>query len=149
MDMEDSFEFMTKIVQRKAWTPDFYATLQQQMPAEYGAIDYTTAFYKWANSFTAEFPDLVEERKETILNSEKVKLDGIQGIVDKLVEHLDPQNKAILLEWAAENVNELKLTFPNKLNLDMELLMAYDPQPIMPFGQEQTEQPAPFGNNEV
>jgi hypothetical protein len=39
----------------------------------------------------------------------------------------------------------------------MELLMAYDPQPVMPFGQEfgqteqeQTEQQAqPFGSNEV
>lgn len=157
MDMEESFEFMTKIVQRKAWTPDFYATLQQQMPAEYGAIDYMTAFYRWANSFIAKFPDLIDERKETILNSEKVKLDGIQGIVDKLVSHLDPQNKGVLLEWAAENVNELKMTFPNKLNFDMELLMAYDPQPVMQFGQteqeqteqEQAEQAQPFGSNEV
>ncbi|HET8708091.1 MAG TPA: hypothetical protein VFM46_17430, partial [Pseudomonadales bacterium] len=56
------------------------------------------------------------------------------SVVDKFIPHLDPDNKARLIEWASDNINENKIMFPNPLNLDIEALQAYAPPP--PQGAE-------------
>jgi hypothetical protein len=130
-DMQPTYDFLTKIVQRRAWSPSFYQSVQQMYPEEYGMVDYETAFYQWKNSFTCEWPELIEDREKNSITAEKDKLKNIQGIVDSLAQHLDPENKSTLLQWAADNINELRMSFPNKLEFDEQLLRMWNPAPVV------------------
>ena len=125
-EMQPLYDFFDRIIQRRAWNPEFYATIQAQFP-EYKNTGYTQAFYSWVNDFQAVWPSLQEEPESDKADVEKVKLDAITAIIDKLIPHLDPENKATLIEWAADNINENKIMFANPLNLDIEALKAYEP----------------------
>lgn len=130
-EMEPLYEFFDRIVQLRAWNPEFYATIQAQFP-EYAGIGYTQALYKWKNDFTAKWPSLQEEPESDKADAEKVKLDAIVSIYEKLSANLDPENKAKLTEWVMDNVNSMKTMFTDPLNLDIEALMNYEPpQPEM------------------
>jgi len=113
---------------RKAWTPEFYANIQAKFPTDYGAMSFESAFYKWANSFEAKWPDLIEEREETRLKSEEMRLKGAEMVLEKMAPLLDPDNKAVLVAWVADNINELKTTFPNMLEIDEQALAQYVPE---------------------
>jgi len=129
-DMQPLYDFFDNIVQRRAWSHEFYLTIQKQFP-EYEKIGYTQAFYTWVNDFSAIWPSLQEEPESDKADVEKVKLDAITSILEKLLPHLDPENKAVVIEWAADNINENKIMFANPLNLDIEALKAYTPpEPI-------------------
>jgi hypothetical protein len=130
-EMQPLYDFFDRIVQQRAWNREFYATIQAQFPEEYGSVGYTQAFYTWKNDFSAVWPSLQEEPESDKADAEKVKLDAIQGVVEKLSPHLDPENLATLIEWAADNINENKIMFTNPLNLDIEALKAYtSPDPM-------------------
>jgi hypothetical protein len=132
-EMQPLYEFLDAIVQIRAWNPDFYKTIQAQFPEEYGGVGYTQAFYKWKNDFTAKWPSLQEEPESDKADAEKVKLDAIVAIYEKLSANLDPENKAKLTEWVMDNVNAMKTMFTDPLALDIEALAAYEPpQPEMP-----------------
>ena len=126
-EMIPLYDFFDKIVMRRAWTPEFYATIQASFPEEYGNIGYTQAFYRWQNDFSATWPSLLEEPESDKADAEKVKLDALIQMVEKLAPHLDPENKATLIEWAADNINDNKIMFQNPLNLDIEALKSYVP----------------------
>ena len=128
MAMQPLYDYMDKIVMRKAWSRSFYATVQKANPEEYGSMDYEAAFMKWQNSFVAEWPDLFEESVKNKIDYEKIKTDTVLSAVEKLGNNLDPQNKAVLLEWAADNLNDLKQMFPNKLIFDGDELIAFESQ---------------------
>lgn len=125
--MEHLYIFFEKITMFRAWNPEFYATIQTQFPAEYGEVDYKTALYKWMNSFTATWPSLLIEPESERAKTEDVKLGSIIKLFAALVPHLDPENKALLVEWCADNFNDQKLLFQNPLNLNYEALKQYTP----------------------
>jgi hypothetical protein len=132
--MEPAYVFMTKIVQYRAWTPDFYKTVQADFPEEYGGVGYTQAFYRWVNSFVAIWPSLLTEPPSEQQKVEKTKLDSIVDLVKTLMPDLDPANKALLVQWAADNFNTLKLMFEEPLVLDYDTLAEYEP-PVPGFGE--------------
>lgn len=124
-DMQSLYDFFDHIVMRRAWTPEFFATIQAQFPGQYGKAGYLQTFYRWANDFAAEWPSLQEEPEKDKADGEKVKLDAIISVVEKFAEHLDPDNKARLIDWAAANLNENKVMFTNPLDLDIETLLSF------------------------
>ena len=129
--MNGLYAFMDKICMRLAWTPEFYDNIVQKFQNDYGGMTFDAAFYKWSNSFEAKWPDLIEEREETRLKAEEIRLKGSEIVLDKMAPMLDPVNRAALIAWVADNINELKITFPNKLEIDEEALAAYvPPEPI-------------------
>lgn len=127
--MQPLYEFFDRIVQHRAWTPAFYATIQNQFPDQYGNLDYTTAFYKWQNSFCAKWNSLLTEPDSEKAKAEDVRLNSILTMIEKLSPLLDPINRAILVEWAADNFNDQKMLFQNPLTFDYEALKEYEPQP--------------------
>lgn len=141
IEMQPLYDFFDNIVMRRAWSPRFYETIKAQFP-EYAQMGYTQAFYNWKNSFSAVWPSLQEEPEKDKADGEKVKLDAIISVVEKIGARLDPENLATLIEWAADNLNENKIMFANPLNLDYEALRAYtppEPQGMSgdePFGQD-------------
>lgn len=122
-----AYAFMDKIVQYRAWNPEFYKTVQNQFPDRYGGVPYKTAFYDWVNSFKAIWPNLLEEPDSEKVKVDEVKLKGVIAMLEVLLPNLDPENKALLIQWACDNFNGLKNMFGTDLVLDYEALKAFTP----------------------
>lgn len=143
--MEPLYEWFDAIVQHRAWNAEFYATIQNDYP-EYRNISYEEAFYRWRNSFTAAWPNLLSEPDSDKAKTEKVKFEALMSTVSVLAPLVDAENKSILLEWFADNLNENKLLFPNPLVLDPDALRN---APLFNEGseeeapEEQPEEPQP------
>lgn len=119
-DMEPPYEFMDNIVQRRAWSPEFYETIQAQFPESYANKPYDQTFYEWKNAFTAEWPSLLIEPESEQAKAEDVRLKAIIALTEILMPALDPANRALVIEWASENFNSMKLLFSSPLTLDFE-----------------------------
>jgi hypothetical protein len=130
-EMQPLYDFFDPIVMHRAWSPEFYKTVQAEFP-EYKKIGYQQAFYSWKNSFQATWPNLIEEPESELSKNEKVKLDSAVAIYSTLADALDPENKIAVIDWLASNVNESKNLFPHPLTLDLDALRDYvPPEPIM------------------
>jgi Protein of unknown function (DUF1073) len=120
------YDFFDPIVMRLAWTEEFYATIQSTVD-QYKDIPYETAFYQWKNAFEASWPSLMEEPDSELVKVEKTKFEALTAALEVLLPVSDPQNKARLVEFFADNMNESKRLFPNPLVLDYEDLANYEP----------------------
>lgn len=125
-EMQPLFDFMDSIVMHRAWTPEFYKTIQAEFP-EYQKVGYTEAFYRWKNSFIAEWPSLLVEPESELVKVEDTKMKALMSAVEVLSPALDPDNKARVMEWFADNLNDSKHLFKNPLILDYEALRDYVP----------------------
>lgn len=125
--MEPLYAFFDKIVMHRAWNADFYKTIQNDFPEQYGKMDYKTAFIKWSNSFKAEWPNLLEEPDSEKSKVSDVQLKAMISTVEVLSPMLDPENKVRLVTWVQDNLNSLKLLFPTPLEIDIDALESYTP----------------------
>jgi hypothetical protein len=131
-EMRAAYKFMDDICMARAWSPEFFQSVQNLMPEEFEGKDYQEVFTAWRNAFTAEWPNLIEEPDAEKSKTEKVKFDAIVQLLGVMGAAIDPENKAALYQWAADNLNEQKLLFPHPLMLDYESLATYEPpQPAM------------------
>jgi hypothetical protein len=116
------YEWFDDIIMHRAWNPEFYKTIQEEFPDEYGGVPYKTAFQDWRNSFDFTWPSLIEEPESEKVKVSDVKLKSIIAMVQVLVPEMDPANKATVMAWAQDNVNEIESMFTVPLVLDMEAL---------------------------
>ncbi len=124
------YAFLDPIIQRRAWTPEFFKAVQEEFP-EYVDMRFEDAFYQWSNSFAAKWPNYLQEPDSEKVKSDDVKLKAAIAWVEVLAPELDPVNKATLIGWAADTINENKQMFQNPLILDIEALEEYEPpQPV-------------------
>lgn len=123
--MATVYAFMDRLVQHVAWSPEFYAIIQQEFPEEYGKMDYKAAFMRWQNSFKAVWPNLLTEPDSEKVNVDKTKLESIVSVLETLLPQLDPHNKAVLLQWAVDNVNSSRMLFTTALDLDSDQLAEF------------------------
>lgn len=129
-DMGPAYAFVDRIVQRKAWTPAFYESLGADYP-EYREKPFDTAIHEWTSAFTAIWPNLLTEPDSEKAKNEDVKFKAVLAMVELMGPMLDPENKAKLITWACENLNEAAYLFASKLMIDEDTLM--------PFLQENRE----------
>jgi hypothetical protein len=134
------YAFCDRICMHKAWTPEFYKTVQAQFPEQYEGMDYKAAFYQWKNSYRAEWPSLLIEPESERAKGEDVKLKAMIAMLEVLLPALDPDNSALLVEWAAANMNDMKMLFSNPLVLDFDSL-----EQFMEDRAEQARQAAETG----
>ena len=120
------YDFFDPIVMRLAWTEEFYATIQAEVP-EYKSVSYNDAFYQWKNAFEASWPSLMEEPDSELVKVDKIKFEALTAMLEVLLPEMDPKNKARLVECFANNMNESRRLFPNPLVLDYEDLATYEP----------------------
>lgn len=142
--MAPLYSYFDAIVMHRAWNPEFYKTIQKDFPDEFGRVPYTAAFYRWKNSFAAAWPSLLKEPPSEEIKVDDVKLKAVIALVEVLAPMCDPDNKALLIQWAADNFNELKLLFPTPLYLDAEAIADYEP-PAQELPGEPGE-PKPFAD---
>ena len=143
-DMNPSYAWMDKIIQHRAWNPEFYATIQADFPDQYGNVDYETAFYQWCNAFTATWPSLLTEPESKLSEMEDVKLKALIAAVEILMPAMDPENRATTIKWLADNMNSYTNLFDSPLNLDYEALAEYEPPANEMDTLHEPHEPKPF-----
>jgi hypothetical protein len=121
LEMQPLYAFCDEIVQRRAWSEEFYAALQGDIK-DYRKIPYETAFYQWKNSFQATWPNLLVEPDSKLAEVEKVKFESATALTEVMTPFLDPDNLAKMLDWVAEQTGERKQLFPTPLVLDLPAL---------------------------
>lgn len=127
MEMRPIYEFMDRIVMWRAWTPEFFERVQAEFPAEMRGLKYDAAFVMWQNAFVAAWPNMLKEPDSELAKYQKTAFDAMIQTAQVLLPICDPDNKAIVAQWLADNMNQQKLLFPNPLELDAEALAAYEP----------------------
>lgn len=126
IEMQPIYSFFDDIVMRRAWSPEFYKSVQKAYP-EYKKVPYETAFYTWRRSFNATWPNLLTEPDSEKAKAEKAKFEVVVAYVAAMAPIFDPKNKAALAVWAAEQVNESKALFTGRLDIDEAALMKFKP----------------------
>ena len=139
-DMRPLYAFADKVVQHRAWNRGFYETIKSQFP-EYADVPYEVAFYRWQTSFNATWPSLLSEPESERVKVEETKFKAIKDMLDTLGPQCDPDNKAILFQWAADNLNSTEKLFTSPLELDWQSLAQY--QPPQPGGAPGGDQDGP------
>lgn len=132
--MEPLYVWFDKIVQYRAWNPEFYKLIQADFPERYSGVSYNQAFFEWRNSFKAEWPSLLTEPDSEKVKTEDVKLKALIATVQVLAPMLDPENRATLVQWCCDNLNASDLVFSDPLVVDATL--------IQDWAEEQQEQQA-------
>jgi Anti-CBASS Acb1-like protein len=135
------YEFFDPIVQYRAWNEEFYARVQREFPEEYGEKPYKTALMEWINSFTFEWPSLLKEPESERVKVDEIRFKAIIEFLTVILPQCDPDNKARVLQWAADNFNAQKLLFANELELDYQAMANYTPP--QPQVAEEPSQPKP------
>ena len=124
-DMKPLYDFCDNIVQHRAWSPEFYARVQKCFPSEYGSVSYEAAFSSWKNCFTAIWPSMMLSTPEEDSKVDKVKLDSVIQLIEKLLPNLDPDNAASLIEFGADNISAMRSLFTDPLEIDSDTLIAF------------------------
>jgi len=136
--MKPLYDYFDRIVQYRAWNEDFYATIQREYPEEYGKVSYAQALTEWQNDFRAEWPSWLIEPESERVKTDKVKLEAVVSVAETLIGQLDPENKATLIDWVAQSLNDNKMLFKTPLVIDTEALKEYvPPVPVISEGEDQ------------
>lgn len=148
IEMQPSYDFMDPQIQRIAWTPELFKSIQNKYPDRYEGAEFNTVFQQWRNDFRAGWPSLLTEPDSEKVKTDEVKVKTLIAVLEVVGPSLDPDNKATLVEWAAENLNETKMLFSTPLKLDIDELRNYTP-PAPVEGEEEEadrvpEAPKPF-----
>ena len=139
-ELRPVYKFLDQITMRRAWNKEFFQIIQNEFPEPYAGMRYEDAFYQWSNSFSAVWPSLLREPDSEQVKTDDVKLKAIIATVEVFGPMMDPENKATLVGWAQDNMNENKMMFQSPLLLDIDALKDFEPpQPMQEPGQ-----PKPF-----
>ncbi len=139
VEMQPLYTFFDDIVMRRAWSPEFYKGIQKAYD-EYRKVPYETAFYQWKNAFTATWPNLLVEPDSEKAKTEEIRFKSTVALVEVLAPMLDPENKAALVGWAADEINSRRDLFSSPLVIDTDALAAYVP----PTPETEPREPRPF-----
>lgn len=125
--LKPGYDFLDSIVQRRAWNPDFLKIVREKFPEEYEGKTDDEMFFAFRDGFQAPWPSLLKEPESEEIKVADVKFKALLATADVFAPQLDPENKATLFEWVADNLNANKLLFPAPLQLDYDLLRAWTP----------------------
>ncbi|MDE1990792.1 MAG: hypothetical protein KGI82_10025, partial [Betaproteobacteria bacterium] len=141
--MQPLYAFFDEIVQRIAWSPEFYNDLKRDGLIPRGQ-SYEAAFYTWRNAFDARWPNLLIEPEKDRLEGEEMRFKSVVALYEVLSAQMisAPQAKAELTRWVQEEVNSRKELFSAELDIDIDaFLKEIEAAPAAaPAGEE----PTPF-----
>lgn len=127
IEMQPLYNFFDPIARRRAWSPQFYKTIQRQY-SEYENVPYETAFYQWSNDFTAIWPNLLVEPDSEKAKVADVRFKSVVALIETLAPLVQDQaNKTRLVMWAADQVAEQKDLFSSPLAFDEDAMLSYEP----------------------
>jgi len=134
IEMNPAYEFMDKIVMRRAWNPEFYReVIQKRYPEQYAGLSYQAALQEWMDAWEPTWPNLLTEPDSEKAKAAQAKLDSAQKIAETLFKVADPENKAAVADWLAGIVNEQDDFYSSQLLFDSDSMASYEPPaPVAP-----------------
>ncbi|AHE73414.1 hypothetical protein M942_22625 [Enterobacter ludwigii] len=134
-DLQPLYDFFIRIVQYRAWSPEFFDALKNDLP-EYQRTTWAAAFNSWVNHFDYVWPSSLKEPESEKVKVDETRFKAITEMLTVLLPQLtsDPQNRATLIKWACENANMNENLFADRLELDYELLEQNPPKETPPPG---------------
>ncbi|WP_176211457.1 anti-CBASS protein Acb1 family protein [Salmonella enterica] len=132
-DLQPLYDFFVRIVQYRAWSPEFFEALKNDLP-EYKSISWEAAFSSWVNNFDYVWPSSLKEPESEKVKVDETRFKAITEMLTVLLPQLtkDPQNRATLIKWACENANMNENLFADRLELDYEQLEQNPPDATPP-----------------
>lgn len=127
IELTPVYSFFDQIVMRRAWSESFYRGIQQAYPDEYGEVPYNTAFQMWRNSFKAVWPNLLTEPDSKKAEIERDKFSTVVALWAALSSTMDPENRANLAQWVADQINSSEKLFDSQLDFDREAMAEFMP----------------------
>ena len=121
-NMKPGYDYFDRIVQYRAWNPEFYKIVQEKYPEQYKGVAYTKAFYDWCNNFKATWPSLITEPESEEIKVEEQKFKAVLGCAEVMLPEMDAANKKRVFAWMQDSFNESKKLFPHPLDLDFDAL---------------------------
>lgn len=126
LEMKPLYDFCDQVIMHRAWNSEWYKeVVQKRFPEEYGKLSYHAAFYKWKNSFKAEWPNLLIEPESEQVRVADVKFRALIAVLQALAPMLKGEELATAVQWVADNMNEMKLLFGSPLVLDYDAIAGY------------------------
>lgn len=116
------YDFLDRCTMARAWNEEFYATMRDKYPEQYGRTPYTVALQQWKNAFLSEWPNLLEETDAEKSESEKVALEALMSVVETLAPLLPGSERGKLVDWMANNLNAKTHLFSSPLELDIDAI---------------------------
>ena len=92
-------------------------------------IKFTTLLYCACIIFSCTKPESEKVKME------ETKLKGITEILRTVLPVIDPENRALAIQWAQDNLNEMPEFFASSLQLDIDAIADFEP-PEDPFREE-------------
>lgn len=126
-DMRSLFEFFDNIVMYRAWNKQFFAAVQNKYPDIYANMTYEEAFYQWKDAFKPSWENLIEETPSEKVKTDKVKLEGMTEMLRTLLPVINPENRALAIQWAQDNLAEMPEMFKSTMQLDIDEIAEYEP----------------------
>ena len=127
---EPLFRFFDRIVQRRAWSPDFYRAMKRKYPSVIGNRSYAECFQEWCDGFKAQWPSLVQQSDKDELEGQQRRFDSVVKLLEVMgAMTADPESRAQLISWAADNINAQDKMFAAPLLIDPELAATMPPAP--------------------
>ncbi|MDK1204187.1 DUF1073 domain-containing protein [Cronobacter turicensis] len=132
-DLQPLYDFFVRIVQYRAWSPEFYDALKNDIP-EYQSISWGAAFSAWVNNFDYVWPSSLKEPESEKVKVDEIRFKAITEMLNVLLPQLakDTENRATLIKWGCENANMNEHLFANRLELDYDLLEKNPPDITTP-----------------
>ena len=126
-DMRSLFDFFDKIVMHRAWNKQFFEAVQNKYPDIYANKTYEETFYLWKDAFKPSWENLIEETPSEKVKIEKVKLEGMTEMLRTLLPVINPENRALAIQWAQDNLAEMPEMFKSTMQLDIDEIAEYEP----------------------
>lgn len=140
--LQHIYEWFDDITRHRAWNRDFFLTMQEEFPEEYGGRKYEDVLLEWTNSFTSKWPSLIQEPDSEKIKVADAKMKAMIAVLEVLLPEVDQENRVNLIRWLQRNFNELEDLFDSPLDLDFEALEAYEPP--APEALKEPGEPKPF-----
>lgn len=141
-DLDPLYKFMERVCFYRAINPNLYKLVQGLYPKEYGSRSFDEAFYEWQNSFECSWPNFLSEPPSELVKVDDVKLRALIALLEVLMGQIGSANRAKLVEFVQDNINEMKLLFGGRdLDLDLAEIESFEP----PAGSADEFEPKPEG----
>lgn len=140
-EMGPAYEWFDLLTMYRAWTPEFFDTIKKRYPEQYGKKDFQTAFYEWKNAFSATWPSFIQEAPSEKAGVDDIRAQRVLNAVQVFAPFLDDENQAHLLDWAADQLNQME-------NLFQGITFKFDPEAFLKHLADQHDSEGAAAENE-
>lgn len=129
--LDTVYEFFVRICQYRAWSIEFFQSLRADFPELKDT--YNVYFQSWINNFEYRWPSSLKEPESEKVKVDEMRFKAIVSMLEVLLPELkaDPENRATFIKWACENANTNESLFPQRIDLDYDMLLE-NPPPSQP-----------------